>query len=331
MRRHNNLFDQITSMDNLRSAYKKARKGKSRKLAVQKFESSVESHLTYIRNQLIAGSFNTSHYIIKHVFEPKQRLIYILPFSPDRIVQHAIMNVIEPIWDKLFISDSYACRKNKGIHAGSRRVMEFVRHYKYCLKCDISKFYPSIHHDILFKIIQHKIKCKQTLELLRNIVYSISGSKNVPIGNYTSQWFGNLYLNELDQYLKHTWHINPYVRYCDDFVLFSNNKIHLNKMSTIIKDFVWNRLGLTLSKCDVFPVTQGIDFLGYRHFNNYILLRKSTSMRIKRRLKLLPLLLEEGKLSLESYRSSLASIKGWLKWCNSYNLSLNLFLDKITK
>lgn len=329
MRRHNNLFDQITSIDNLCQAYRKARKGKTSKSAVKRFDCDPEKRLAKIQSQLIEGTFNTSAYHTKWVFEPKQRLIYVLPFNPDRIVQHAIMNVIEPIWDRMLVSDTYACRAGKGIHAGSRRVMEFVRRYKYCLKCDISKFYPSVDHDILFGIIQRKIKCRRTLELLRNIIYSIGGGKNVPIGNYTSQWFGNLYLNELDQHLKHEWHIKPYIRYCDDFVLFADDKSFLNRMSTVIKDFAWNRLRLTLSKCDLFPVTQGVDFLGYRHFRNYLLLRKSTATRIKRRIRILPILLERGKISLESYRSSLASSMGWLKWCNSHNLALRLRINEM--
>ena len=316
-------------MDNLWEAYKKARKGKSKQAAVRLFGQSAEDRLVQIRDSLVAGSFDTSRYITRWVFEPKQRLIYVLPFNPDRIVQHAIMNVIEPIWDRMLISDSYACRSGKGIHAGSRRVMEFVRRYRYCLKCDISKFYPSVDHDILFGIIQRKIKCRRTLELLRNIIYSIGGGKNVPIGNYTSQWFGNLYLNELDQHLKHKWHIKPYARYCDDFVLFDDDKSVLNIMSAVIKDFVWDKLRLTLSKCDLFPVTQGVDFLGYRHFRNYLLLRKSTAQRIKRRLRLLPTLLERGKISLDSYRSSLASSMGWLKWCNSHNLALSLRIEEM--
>lgn len=244
MRRHNNLFDQITSTDNLRLAYRKARKGKTSKSAIKRFDTAPEKRLARIQSQLIDGTFNTSRYQTKWVFEPKQRLIYVLPFNPDRIVQHAIMNVIEPIWDSMLISDTYACRSGKGIHAGSRRVMEFVRRYKYCLKCDVSKFYPSVDHDILFGIIQRKIKCRRTLELLQNIIYSIGGGKNVPIGNYTSQWFGNLYLNELDQYLKHKYRIKPYVRYCDDFVLFADDKAILNKMAHVIKDFVWTNLNL---------------------------------------------------------------------------------------
>lgn len=329
MKRHNNLFSQIVDIDNIRLAYKKARKGKTAKSAIKRFDIDPEKRILAIQDSLINNTFTTSSYQTKWISEPKSRLVYVLPFNPDRVVQHAILNILEPIWERLFIDDSYACRVGKGIHLGSKKCMEFVRHYKYCLKCDISKFYPSVNHNILFSIVKHKIKCKKTLELLSNIIYSIPNGKNVPIGNYTSQWFGNLYLNELDQLLKHQGKVKPYLRYCDDFLSFSNSKQFLNDLSGTIKEFCYEKLNLTLSKCDLFPVSQGVDFLGYRHFKDRILLRKSTATRVKRRLRVLPRLLEQGKISLDSYRSSLASTAGWLKWSNSYNLNLSLQLDKL--
>jgi RNA-directed DNA polymerase len=331
MRRHNNLFNRIVEVDNLRLAYHKAKRGKSSKSFVVRFDKKAESSLLAIQDLLLTDSFKTSKYHTKWVYEPKKRLIYVLPFAPDRIVQHAIMNIVEPIWDNLLISDSYACRVGKGLHSGSKKCMEFVRKYKYCLKCDVSKFYPSIDHNILFKIIQRKIKCKPTLKLLEEIIYSIPCGKNVPIGNYTSQWFGNLYLNELDQHLKHEYHVKPYIRYCDDFVLFDNSKTFLNKMANNIKSFCREKLELTLSKCDLFPVTQGVDFLGYRHFPDYILLRKSTSKRVKKRLKLLPKLLAAGKITKEYFRSSIASTQGWLRWANTHNLSVALQLEDLAQ
>ena len=280
---------------------------------------------------LIKKTFNTSNYRTKIINEPKKREIYILPFNPDRIIQHALMNIIEPIWEKLFIFDSYACRVGKGIHAGSKRNMDFIRKNKYCLKCDISKFYLSVKHDILFKIIQRKIKCADTLALINNIIYSIAGGQNVPIGNYTSQWFGNLYMNELDQYIKHTHKARHYIRYCDDFIIFNNDKKYLNDIAKAIKEFLCKVLQLKLSKCSMFPVNQGVDFLGYRHFKRYILLRKSTSKRVKKRLKRLPYLLETGRITIEQYRSSLASTMGWLRWANTHNLTIKLQLDKLAE
>jgi hypothetical protein len=329
MKRHGKLFNRIIDIDNLVVAYQKAKKGKSSRSFVKRFEKDPTSKLLNIQSTLAEGRFKTSNYHTKWVFEPKQRLIYVLPFNPDRILQHAVMNVVEPIWDKLLISDSYACRVGKGMHRGSKKCMEFVRKYRYCLKCDISKFYPSINHEILFNIIQQKIKCKLTLDLLHEIIYSVSNGKNVPIGNYTSQWFGNLYLNELDQYLKHTWRVKPYIRYCDDFIMFDNNKSFLNELAVAIKEFCYSKLALVLSKCDLFPVIQGVDFLGYRHFEDYVLLRKSTATRVKRRLKLLPLLLAKGIITKEYFRSSLASTMGWIRWANTYNLGLSLKIKEL--
>jgi retron-type reverse transcriptase len=331
MKRHGNLFDKITSSENLRLAYEKARRGKSRMHNVQRFERDVDGNLERIRQSLVDQTFTTSGYQVKKIIVPKERDIYVLPFAPDRIVQHAIMNILEPLWDALFIADSYACRVGKGIHAGSLRTMQFVRQYRYVLKCDIAKFYPSIDHDVLYGIVQRKIKCPDTLRLLRDIIYSAPGGKNAPIGNYTSQWFCNIYLNELDQLVKHHYKVKGYLRYCDDFCLFSDDKKYLRQLAAELKVFLADRLKLTFSKCELFPVSQGVDFLGYRHFRNYILVRKSTAARVKRRLANLPRLLAAGEITEEQYRSSIASTRGWLKWANTHNLSVALELDRLTE
>jgi retron-type reverse transcriptase len=328
-KRHGNLFERIANLDNLRLAYQKARRGKSRMRNVIRFERNVEENLETIRRSLLNRTFTTSRYQTKMIHEPKQREIYILPFSPDRIVQHAAMNILEPIWDGLMIDDSYACRIGKGQHAGSRRTMEFVRRYRYCLKADISKFYPSIGQDILYGIVRQKIKCESTLWLLRDIIYSYPGGRNAPIGNYTSQWFGNLYLNELDRLVKHHYRVKGYLRYCDDFCLFHDDKGYLQEMKEIIREFLDIKLKLKFSQAEVFPVNQGVDFLGYRHFPSHILLRKSTAKRVRRRLAKLPRLLEKGRINEEQYRSSIASTRGWLRWANTHNLSLALELDRL--
>jgi len=329
MKRHGNLFEKIVDMDNLYKAHYNARRGKSWQRAVIKFNEDIERNLIGIRNSLVGKTFTTSPYKTKFIHEPKLREIYILPFSPDRIVQHAIMNVIEPIWEGLFIYDSYACRIGKGIHVGSRKAMEFIRKNNYCMQCDIAKFYPSIDHEILFNIIKKKIKCKDTLDLLYDIIVSIPGDRNVPIGNYTSQWFGNLYMNELDQYLKKDCGAKCYIRYCDDFIVFSNYKEELNSLAGKIEEFLDSKLKLSLKKCSIFPVTQGLDFLGYRHFKDYILLRKSTSKRVVKRLRKLPNELYRGNITKDQLRSSLASTQGWLRWANTHNLQLSLEMDKL--
>jgi RNA-directed DNA polymerase len=331
MKRYGDLYSKITDISNIRLAYIKARKGKRWQSTVKKFEANLEENLLKIQKMLVDKTYVTSKYVSKTIYEPKERLIYKLPFAPDRIVQHAIMTVVEPIWESFFISDSYACRKNKGIHAGSRRTMGFVRRNKYCLKCDISKFYPTMNHDVLYKIICRKIKDKDVLSLMKEIIESIGGDTNVPIGNYTSQWMGNLYLNEIDQRVKHVYKIKDYVRYCDDFLLFSNDKVLLKNILEDMEGYINHELKLKLSKKDIFQVSRGIDFLGYRHFRKYILLRKSTAKRVRKRLKILPYLLNKGVVTKDQYRSSLASTSGWLKWANSYNLRNKLCIGSLLK
>lgn len=320
MKRHGNLFDKIVDLENLKLATHNAKKGKRSKTCVKRFEENEKENILNLQKDLIDGRFKTSEYKTKQIYEPKERTIYILPFYPDRIVQHAIMNILEPIWDGLMIDNSYACRKNKGQHAGSRKCMEYVRKYDYFLKADIKKFYPSIEHDLLYKIIQKKIKCKRTLGLLRDIIYSVPGKKNVPIGNYVSQWFGNIFLNELDMMIKHTLKCKAYIRYCDDFILFSNSKKQLHHWKDRIESFLNQVLNLSFSKSNISPVSQGVDFLGYVHFDNYILWRKSTKKRLKRKLRIPLTMLDEKIINFNQFRSCIFSYFGWLKHANTHNL-----------
>lgn len=296
---------------------------------VAAFEKHSGENLKTIRENLLNKTFHTSRYQSKWIQEPKLRQIFVLPFSPDRIVQHALMQVVEPIWDGLMIFDSYACRKGKGQHKGSSRTMHFVRKYKYCLKADVAKFYPSVDQEIMAGIVRKKIKCKDTLWLLDDIIFSFPGRKNVPIGNYTSQWLGNLYLNELDQYLKHEHKVKAYLRYCDDICMFSDDKGWLQELRTIIAEFLDCRLKLKYSYAEVFPVNHGVDFLGYRHFPGYVLLRKKTALRVRRRLAKLHWKLESGVMTRDQLRSSLASTKGWMRWACTHNLALSLKLEEL--
>lgn len=331
MRRHGNLFSKIIDAENIRQAYYDAKRGKAKKAAIRWCEDHSDTVVSNIQGMLANKTFTTSHYRTMLIYVPKTRTIYDLPFYPDRIIHHALMRVLEPIWSGLFIADSYACLPGRGIHAGSRRTMEYVRKYQYCLKMDISKFYPSVDHDVLFDIAQKKIKCPDTIWLLKDIIYSVPDGKNVPIGNYTSQWMGNLYLNELDQFLKHDHHVKAYIRYCDDFLIFHDDKKYLGLMAQVIKEFLADKLKLQMSKCDLFPVSRGVDFLGYRHFPGHILLRKSTATRVKRRLRKLPLLLSGNKINSEQYRSTLASISGWMKWANTRNFQIHLQIESLRK
>ena len=331
MKRLGNIYSKIISRENLELAFDKAKKGKTWQDKVKYAEAHRKELLDKLETVLRKRRYKTSPYRTKVIYEPKKRIIYILPFYPDRIVQHAIMNVLEPYWDRIMHYHSYACRKGKGQHKGSRQCMKYIKQSPYCLKCDISKFYPSVNHEILYRILQRKIKCKYTLELLQEIIDSVPGESNVPIGNYLSQWLGNMYLNELDDFVKHTLHIKRYIRYCDDFVLFGE-KHELADIIPLIKAFVCDRLSMKMSKCDLFPVTRGIDFLGYRHFpNDYILLRKSTAKRVRKRIKGLVWEVKHGKKSKRSAIGSIESTKGWIRWANTHNLAMKLQLEEVKK
>lgn len=329
MKRHGNLFERIVDPDNIEEAYRNARRGKRWQKAVHRFECNAPSNLLAIQRALCTKTFTTAPYRSKMIYEPKQREIYILPFYPDRIVQHALLQVVAPIWDAMFDRDSYSCRVGKGMHQGSTRTMHFVRKYRYCFKADISKFYPSIDQDVLMSVIERKIKCRDTLWLIENIVRSFPGTKNVPIGNYTSQWFGNLYMNELDVYVKQQLRHNAYIRYCDDFVIFSNDRADLHRTKDLIERFLANHLLLRFSKWSIFPVYQGVDFLGYRHWADKILLRKTTSKRVKNRMAKLPGRFSRGEITKEQYQSTIASTEGWLQWSDSHNLRKALRLDDL--
>ncbi len=323
MKRQGNLFEKVTDPANIYEAYLRASRGKRWQDTVKRFEADLDHNLCQIRSSLIDGSFHTSEYTKMMVYEPKEREIFRLPFTPDRIVQHAVMNVVAPIWDRIFIHDSYSCRVGKGVHSGSRRTMEFIRASgagSYCLQMDVAKFYPTMDHNILYDIVQRKIKCRRTLELLEEIINSFPGGKNVPIGNYTSQWFGNLYLNEIDSRVKHHHREKYYIRYCDDSIIIGRDKKRLHDLAEDLGQYLADRLGQSFSRCTVFPVTHGIDFLGYRHFPWGVLIRKSTITRMRRALRVRRLEFEAGVISEDQYRAVLASVTGWLGWGNSYNL-----------
>ena len=301
MKRHGNLWDKIVDYDNLYAAYKAASKGKSKRREVIEFNKDVERNIKKIQELLTSGLYTTSRYTEGKVYIPKERVIYKLPFAPDRIVQHALLQVLIPIWDKLLIYDCYACRKNKGVHKASLRVSKFLPKYKYYLKTDISKFYPSINHDILYNIICKKIKCQNTLKLIHDIIYSFPCGYNVPIGNYTSQWFGNLYLNELDQYINHKYNKIFYIRYSDDILILCNDKKQMNIIRNDINKYL-KGLELSFSKWNISHTRFGVDFVGYKHFYNKVVLRKQTLRTLLRRFR--------SKVS----KQSLASTIGWLKW-----------------
>ena len=324
MKRYGNLWEQFISKENFALAYKNSIKGKTRQKQIRKFNENAEENLERVRLMVASGKFKTSKYRQMRIYEPKERIIYKLPYCPDRIVQHAIMNVLRPIFCRKFIADTYACIEGRGQHKASLRCSEFVRRNEWALKCDIRKFYPSINQNVLSQKLHDIIKDDRFMAVVDDVVFSFPGGKNCPIGNYCSQWFGNFYLSFLDNFVKHKLKCKDYERFCDDFILFSNDKKYLNYCAQAIELFLREKLGLTFSRRDLFKTKQGVDFCGYRHFGKYVLLRKSTAKRIKRRVKKLR---QSDAPIDDKTRSALASYSGWLAHCCSYNLRKSLALE----
>ena len=336
MKRHGNLFEKIVDIDNLHEAYRKAKRAKSWMKAVKGFEDNLEENLLDIQKSLVEKTFTTSPYKIKYAYYPKFREIYVVPFAPDRIVQHALMSVIEPIWDKILVDNTVSCRKGRGVEEAYKMAAKYVNTNKYCLKCDMSKFYPSIDHDILYNIIERKIKCKDTLWLIKDIVYSFgrqfNTDKNSPIGNYTSQWFGNLYMDLVDRLATQELKVD-YIRYCDDFLFFSDDKEKLKEIQKMLPDYLMEHRKLKLSKNELFPTRVGLDFIGYRFFpQGYILLRKRVAKVMKRRMLRIHRKLDRGSNPLNKRtRSSVASAEGLLRRCNSHNFKKAVNFSSLLK
>ncbi|MFQ6696495.1 MAG: reverse transcriptase/maturase family protein [Alphaproteobacteria bacterium] len=321
MKTYKNLWNSFVSMDNLRLAAKKAIKHKKNKKAVQYFLQHQDELLKKLQDDLINNKFKTSKYKIRTIYEPKKRDIYILPLYPDHIVHHAIINIVGPIWQSTFINDSYACIPGKGLHAASRRVMHFIRKYKYVLQCDIKKFFPSINHQIMFNIVKKKIGDKKLLHVLREIVFSVGGGKNLPIGNLTSQWMANVYLNQMDHFIKEVLQCRAYIRYCDDFLIFDDDKSKLHNAKKKIEFFISNSLALMFSKSVVFPVKSGVQFVGYRHFKKFIILRKYGVRKIWHRILNI---LKHYDFS-DNAIGQLAALHGWIRWSCSFNFKMSVF------
>ena len=286
-----------------------------------------DEYLIQLQNMLIWKTYKTSDYevFIKND-TGKEREIYRLPYFPDRICQWAIMLQIEDVLLKTFADFSCASIPNKGIHYALKllgRYMKDEENTIYCLKIDIKKFFPNIDHEILKQLLRRKFKDRDLLWLLDEIVDSIEGGKGIPIGNYTSQYFANFYLTYFDHWLKEEKGVKYVIRYMDDIIVFHNNKEWLHRLRKDMEIYLWDNLKLELKEnYQVFPSRiRGVDFVGYRHFGDYILLRKSTAKRFKRKMGRILKKVESGQQMSHSDWCSINSYKGWVMWCNGYNLS----------
>ncbi len=284
MKRKTNIYEGLISIENLLLADKKARKGKAHRKDVKQHDKQRGCNILSLHNALADQTFYTSSYTTFPVFEPKERLVYCLPFYPDRIAQHAAMNKLERIFTAHFTSNTYSCIKGKGIHAAAADVkaaLQDVPATTYCLKLDIKKFYPSIDHDILKAQLRRILKDKQLLWLLDNIIDSADG---VPIGNYLSQYFANFYLSGFDHWLKEVIGVKHYFRYADDIVILSGSKEYLHNLFGLIKQYLTSQLKLSIKgNHQVFPIAaRGIDFVGYVFYHTHTRLRKSIKQNMAR-------------------------------------------------
>lgn len=334
---YNNLYPKVYEMGNLYYAYIKAAEKKRYRPEVLRFSADLESNLIQIQNELIWKSYQTGLYYNFYVYEPKKRLVSALPFR-DRVVQHALCNVLEPLFENKMVYDSYACRVDKGTHSAADRTQKFIYEAEsrlenvYCLKCDIKQYFPSIPHNTLKRIVRRTIACPDTLWLVDNIIDSTEegeiNPQGIPIGNLTSQLFANVYLDQLDHLVKETLCEPYYVRYMDDFIILGSTKEHLWDVLQQIEIYLEQELGLKLNqKTGIFPTSQGVDFCGYRIWATHRLLRKRSVKKMKRRLKVYKRKYETGEMEFKEIDCSIQSWLGHARHADTYRLRRKMFDD----
>lgn len=317
MKRKGNLYQHICSLENLKLADKKARKGKGYQKGIRDHDKNREANLLALHDALVNKTYRISAYTTFPIYEPKERLIFRLPYI-DRVVQHAVMNDLEPIFVSAFTADTYSCIKGRGIHGALRAVRKALRNEggtMYCLKLDIKKFYPSVNHAILKRLLRRKFKDEDLLWLLEGIIDSADG---LPIGNYLSQYLANYYLTPFDHWIKEVKRVKYYFRYADDIVILSSDKEYLHQLLAEITAYLDRELKLTVKgNHQVFPISaRGIDFVGYVCYHTHTRLRKTIKQNFARKMAR-----GAGRLTRNSYY-------GWTKHCNGNHLFKTLTNDQ---
>lgn len=321
------LWEHVLEWENLLTAAKEASRGKRYRNEVMRFNVRLEENLLRIRECLRAKEWRPGPFRAFEVFEPKRRLVH-APCFADRVVHHALVQVIGPCFERRFIAQSFACRVGKGTHAASDYLSSMLRSAEarwggvYVLKADVTKYFYSIDHDILLRIVSRTIGDPDVLNVLRVLVKEadcIEGNRGLPLGALTSQLLANAYLDQLDHFIKDTLGVRYYVRYMDDFILLHGDKTELWRLLAEIRDFLACELHLTLNnKTRVFPASHGVDFAGYRHFSGYKLPRKRNVRRARKRFAGLSRCYADGRVDIDTVRCCVASFTGYMRHCKGW-------------
>ncbi len=350
---YKNLYPQICDFDHLLATYRQARKNKKQTPEMYAFHFNLEENLWDLQRELLEGSYQPAPYRNFYIYDPKQRKISAAPFR-DRVVHHALCAVIEPLFERKFIEDSYANRKGKGTHKALDRAQAWVRRYAYAFKTDILKFFPSVDHLIMLDTLRQTIACPPTLALCQTILASGAGvltdeypiqwfpgddlfgpldrPRGLPIGNLTSQFWANVLLNRLDHFIKEELRCRGYLRYVDDLVIFGDSKAELWQIRAEISHYLQQlRLSLHPRKTHVLPTEQGIPLLGFRLFPTHRRLLGGSLHRARRRLRHQRRALARGDLSPQKFRQSLASWIGHVKHGDTWQLRELLLSEVIWK
>ncbi len=328
MKSYDNLYEEIISLKNLILAWKKARKGKTKRNYVKEFERNLPQNLKILHDELKNQTYKPEPLKTFILRDPKTRVISKSAFR-DRIVHHALCNIIEPIFDKLFIYDSCANRKGKGTLFALKRFERFQRKVThnlskeaFCFKADIKHYFREINRKRLLDIINKKIKCKNTINLIKLILSNFDEDKGMPLGNLTSQFFANIYLNELDCFVKHKLKAKYYIRYVDDFVILNVSKKQLIIWRECIICFLKEKLNIELhpEKSKIVSLSNGVDFVGFRILYYFNILRKRNINKMKSKINNFKKGLIDKKIFLDIFN-------GWnaySKWSDNYKLTENL-------
>lgn len=346
MKTYKKLYAQISGFENLYEAWRKARRGKRYTASAATFERNLDIELTTLHRELLDESWQPGGYRSFTIHEPKRRKISAAPFR-DRVVHHALCSVIGPIYERKFIEDSYANRVGRGTHAALDRCTHFMRRYPYVLQCDIRQFFPATDHQILKAILAQTIACEPTLDLCGKIIDSgigvlseayemhwfagddllaVERPRGLPIGNLTSQFWANVYLNQLDQFVKHGLRCKGYVRYVDDFLLFADDKLTLHHWRDEIISFLQSvRLTIHENCAQPRPVMQGIPFLGFTVYPDHRRLKRSQGIAYRHHLRTLWRGYQAAEVTREQGRASVMAWLGHVQHGDTWGLQRKMF------